>query len=117
MFFNSGSARIKAAGLQEKVAINRAGNFSRELSGKYRGLLEESARYNHSIEYYEKEAIPQAELIIEQATLSYKAGAMDYLDYILNLSQALEIKQNYLKALNNYNQTIINIEFISGKIF
>ena len=42
---------------------------------------------------------------------------MDYLDYVLNLNRALDIKQNYLDALNNYNQTIINIEFITGKIY
>jgi heavy metal efflux system protein len=29
----------------------------------------------------------------------------------------LSIKQNYLEALNNYNQTIISIDFITGKIF
>ena len=42
---------------------------------------------------------------------------MDYLDYILNLNRALEIKQNYLDALNNYNQTLLNIEFLPVKHF
>jgi len=69
------------------------------------------------VDYYEKQAVPEANLIIDQATRSYKAGAMDYLDYILNLSRALIIRQNYLEALNNHNQTIINIDFITGKIF
>jgi len=80
-------------------------------------LLEEYSKYNNSVEYYEKQAVPEADLIIEQAGKSYKAGAMDYLDYVLSLNRALDIKQNYLDALNNYNQTIINIEFITGKIF
>ena len=69
------------------------------------------------MEYYEKQAVPEAELIIEQATLSYKAGALDYLDYVLTLNRALAIKQNYLDALNDCNQTIISIEYITGKIF
>jgi cobalt-zinc-cadmium resistance protein CzcA len=42
---------------------------------------------------------------------------LDFLDYVLSLSRALSIKQNYLDALNNYNQTIVNIEFTTGKIF
>ncbi len=33
------------------------------------------------------------DLIIEQATLSYKAGALDYLDYVLALDRALAIRQ------------------------
>jgi cobalt-zinc-cadmium resistance protein CzcA len=56
-------------------------------------------------------------LIIEQSERAYKAGAMDYLDYVLNLNRALAIKQNYLEALNLHNQTVINIEFITGKTF
>jgi heavy metal efflux system protein len=69
------------------------------------------------VEYYEKQAVPEAELIIDQATLSYKAGALDYLDYVLTLDRALAIKQNYLEALRSYNQTVISIDFITGKIF
>ncbi len=42
---------------------------------------------------------------------------MDYLDYVLNLNRALAIRQSYLDALNSYNQTIISIEYITGKIF
>ncbi len=110
-------SKAKAAGLKEKVALTNAEYYSKSLSGSYRSLLGEYAKFSNSVNYYEKQAIPEADLIIEQATRSYKAGAMDYLDYIQNLSRALTIKQNYLDALNNYNQTIINIEFITGKIF
>jgi heavy metal efflux system protein len=79
--------------------------------------LGEYAKYNNSLSYYEKQAVPEADLIINQATKSYKVGAIDYLDYIQSLSRALTIKQNYLDAVNNYNQTIISIEFITGKLF
>ena len=75
------------------------------------------SKYSNSIEYYEKQAIPEADMIIDQATKSYKAGAMDYLDYILNLNRALSIKQSYLETLNYYNQTIVSIESMTGKIF
>ena len=85
--------------------------------GNYQALLSEYGKFNNSVEFYETQAVPEADLIIEQATLSYKAGAMDYLDYILSLNRALSIKQNYLDALNGYNQTIISIDFITGKTF
>jgi cobalt-zinc-cadmium resistance protein CzcA len=107
----------KAAKLKEQVAQTNAEFYSKSLSGSYNSLLGEYAKYNKSVDYYEKQAMPEADIIIDQATRSYKAGAMDYLDYILNLSRALRIKQNYLEALNDYNQTIISIDFITGKIF
>jgi heavy metal efflux system protein len=117
LWFMPYSSRTKAAQINEKVARTNAENYTRSLEGSYRSLLDEYNKFSLSIEYYEKQAIPEAGTIIEQSTLSYKAGAMDYLDYVLSLSRALEIKQNYLEALNDYNQTIISIENISGKIF
>jgi heavy metal efflux system protein len=117
LWFGPFTAKTKAARLNEQVAQTNAEYYAKTISGSYRSLLGEFSKYSNSLEYYENQAVPEADLIIDQATRSYKAGAMDYLDYILNLHRALEIRQNYLEALNNYNQTIINIEFISGKIF
>ena len=110
------SAKTKAARFKEKAARANAANYSKSLSGSYRSLLLEFRKNTYSVDYYEKQAIPEADLIIEQASKSYKAGAMDYLEYILSLNRALGIKQNYLDALNSYNQTIISIDFITGKI-
>jgi len=117
LWFGSNAAKIKAARLKEKVSQFSAENYSKSLLGNYNSLLGEYAKYNNSLNYYEKQAVPEADLIIDQASKSYKAGAIDYLDYIQSLSRALSIKQNYLDALNNYNQTIVSIEFITGKIF
>jgi cobalt-zinc-cadmium resistance protein CzcA len=117
LWFVPHSSKAKAAKIKQQVAETNAEYFNKSLSGNYKALLEEYFKYNNSVDYYEKQAIPEAEVIIDQANKSYRAGAMDYLDYILNLTRALIIKQNYLDALNNYNQTIISIEYISGKIF
>ncbi len=117
LWYRPYTSRLKAAMLKEKVAQTNAEYFSKSLSGNYRSLLGEYTKLFNSLEYYEKQAIPEADIIIEQSTLSYKAGSMDYLNYILSLNRALTIKQNYLDALNNYNQTINSIDFITGKIF
>ncbi len=116
LFFKSNSAKIKAAKIKEQVAITNAENYSKSLVGNYRSFLSEYFKFGKSLEYYEKQALPEADIIIEQASRSYRAGAMDYLDYIQNLSRALTIKQNQLEVLNNYNQTIILLENIVGKI-
>ena len=117
LWFVPYTARTKAAKIKEQVAQANAEYYSKSLSGSYRSLLAEYSKYSNSVEYYEKQAIPEANIIIEQATTSYKAGAMDYFDYIQSLTRALTIKQNYLDALNGYNQTIVSIDFIAGKIF
>ncbi|MDD2285647.1 MAG: efflux RND transporter permease subunit, partial [Paludibacter sp.] len=117
LWFAPYTSKTKAAKIKQQVASTNAEYYTKSLSGSYQALLSEYGKFNNSVEFYEKQAVPEADLIIEQATRSYKAGAMDYLDYILSLNRALAIKQNYLDALNGYNQTIISIDFITGKTF
>jgi len=117
LWFTPYTSRAKAAKISENIARTNAENYNKSLTGSYQSLLDEYNKYTSSVDYYEKQAVPEADLIIDQATRSYKAGALDYLDYVLTLNRALAIRQNYLESLNSYNQTIISIEYITGKIF
>jgi cobalt-zinc-cadmium resistance protein CzcA len=117
LWFGPAVSKTKAAKLQEQAAGATADYFVTSLKSNYSSLLDEFGKYNASIDYYEQQAVPEATMIIEQSTQNYKAGALDYLDYVITLNRALGIRQNYLDALNSYNQTIINIDFITGKIF
>jgi len=117
LWFVPYSAKIKAAKINEKIAITNTENYTKSLTDHYLSLKDEYSKYLASVNYYEEQAIPEADLIIDQSSRIYKAGAMDYLDFVLNMNRALSIKQNYLDAINNFNQTIINIEFLAGKTF
>jgi cobalt-zinc-cadmium resistance protein CzcA len=117
LWFPAYTSRTKAAKINENIARTNAEYYIKSTSGDFQSLIDEYNKYTSSVDYYEKQAVPEADLIIEQATRSYKAGALDYLDYVFTLNRALAIRQNYLDALNNYNQTIIAIEYITGKIF
>lgn len=115
LFLGADAAKIKGARIKEEIARTDAENVRKMIVGSYERLINEQKKLLKSVEYYETQAVPEADMIISQTTLSYRTGALDYLDYIQNLSRALTIKKNYLEALNNYNQTIINLEFITGK--
>ena len=117
IWFGPSISKTKAAKIQEQVSQTNADYYAGSMVNNYRSLLDEHAKYAASIEYYQQQAIPEANLIIEQATRSFKAGALDYLEYIITLNKALDIKQNYLDALNSYNQTIISLDFTTGKLF
>ena len=41
-------------------------------------------------------------------------GEIGYVEYIQNLTQATNIKSQYLDYLNQYNQTIININYLTA---
>ncbi len=109
------AARNKAAGLKVKEAEANAEYLSKNLTDSFQSLLLELTKNKSNVDFYEKQVLEEADLMISQATQSYKSGAIDYLDYIQNLNRAVSIRQNYLDALNAYNQTVITIEFITGK--
>lgn len=117
LWFTPYTSRNKAARINEAIAANNAEEYSKSVSGNYKSLLDEFRKYSSTVDYYEKQAVPEADLIIEQAILSYRAGALDYLDYVTTLNRALAIRQSYLEAIFSYNQTVISLEYITGKIF
>lgn len=117
LWFVPYASRSKAAKINYEKAKVDAENYNRMVSGDFQSLLDDYRKYSSSVTYYEDQAVPEANLIIDQASKSYKAGALDYLDFVQTLGRALAIKQSYLDALNNLNQTVISIEFITGKIF
>lgn len=108
-------SKTRAARINENIARTDAEYYSSYLSANLESLYDEYGKYSRSVAFYETQALPEADLIIKQATLSYKAGAMDYLDYVLTMTRALNIRQDHLNALNNLNQTLINIEYFTGK--
>jgi cobalt-zinc-cadmium resistance protein CzcA len=111
------ASKARAAKINENIARYDAEYYAKSLSASYYSMLDEYNKYSGTVEYYEKQALPEADLIIDQSSRSYKAGAMDYLEYVISLNRALEIKQKYLDALDYYNQTIIKIEYLTGKTF
>jgi heavy metal efflux system protein len=117
LWFPPYAARAKAARINEEMARTDEEYYLKSVDGNFRTLIDEYYKFSASADYYEKQAVPEADLIIGHAILSYKSGALDYLEYVLTLTRALAIKQSYLDALNNCNQTIISIDYITGKIF
>ena len=110
-------AKIKAAGISEEMARNNAEQFSKSLASQYDETLQEYGKYRISLEYYEQQAVPEAQLLVEQATRSYQAGALNYSDYALSLSRALDIRQHHLEALNSLNQIILLLQYFNGQLY
>ncbi|NEN22618.1 CusA/CzcA family heavy metal efflux RND transporter [Cryomorpha ignava] len=115
LFFSAQKAEIKKATLRGKIAESDAFYVRQALEGAYRKQLFEIEKFRGSLNYYKNSAVPQADLIIENATKSFKGGAIDYIEYFQNLNQALEIKQNYLETLNSYNQALIKLDYLIGR--
>lgn len=108
-------ARAKAATIQEDVARKNAENFKVMLNGDYAQALRELDKNIASLNYYETSALQNADLILSQARKAFHEGEIGYIEYLQALKNAIGIQSNYLNALNQYNQSVIKIEFLLGK--
>jgi heavy metal efflux system protein len=109
-------ARAKAASYQQQVAQKDTEHFETMLKGEYAQALRELDKSVASLTYYENTALQNADLIITQSRKAYKGGEIGYIEYLQSLKNALTAKANYLLSLNQYNQSVIKLEFLLGKI-
>lgn len=114
LFFGAQKAEIKKAKLQREIAETNANYTRRTLEGRYIQQIAEIEKFSNSLTYYRERALPQADLIISNANKSFKNGAITYVEYFENVQQALQLKFDYLKTLNAYNQTRIDLEYLTG---
>ena len=116
IFFNSEKSKIQAAQINKKIAEQNYENDIRITQNNYASLLQEYSKYKTSLDYYENTALAQSDLIISSANKSYKAGNIDYVEYVQSLDRAIEIRSNYLESLLDYNFAVIAIDEFTGKI-
>ncbi|HMI67405.1 MAG TPA: TolC family protein [Cyclobacteriaceae bacterium] len=116
LWFRPPVARAKAAAINEEILKKNADHFQTTLQGTYRQALQELDKNLSSFTYYESSALTNAGLILTQARKAYRGGEIGYIEYLQSLRNAITIKSNYLQSLNQYNQSVVKIEFLLGTI-
>jgi len=71
------------------------------------------AKEKQLLAFYESRGLVQAEAILKAAELSYKAGEISFAELSQFLTQAIDIRKNYLDVLHQYNQSAINMAYYS----
>lgn len=115
LWFAPHIARSKAAAYQEEASRKNAEYFETTLGGAYSQAMQELEKSQAGLTYYETSALQNADLILSQARKAYRGGEIGYIEYLQSLRNALSIKSNYLLSLNQFNQSIVKLEFLLGK--
>ncbi|MGI4820319.1 MAG: CusA/CzcA family heavy metal efflux RND transporter [Janthinobacterium lividum] len=107
-------ARITAARLGEQVATQQLTYAQAQLSTQLAGLRQQLARARASLNYYEQTALPQARLILTTAEKSFRAGDIEYVEYVVNTQPAWQIQENYLDQVRQYDELVANLLALIG---
>ncbi|MEJ8804289.1 CusA/CzcA family heavy metal efflux RND transporter [Pontibacter sp. H249] len=114
LFFGAQRSRVQAARIQEQMAQNsyRAGRLM--LTTELRRVLQQHQLAMENIAYFESSALPNAEVIIRTANEQFREGDINYLEWVMLMNQAIILQTDYLDAVKNYNQTVIQIRALTG---
>ncbi len=115
LWFWTYSSQIKAAKYQYQMSQSQYAIAQKTYSSEYTQALNDFSKYSVSLNYYDQTGLKQADTIISTAQRSYEAGEISYITYMQSLNQAFEIKLNYLETVRNYNQSIIELNYLKGQ--
>ncbi|RKD15110.1 acriflavine resistance protein B [Pelobium manganitolerans] len=107
-------SRINAAKINENIAETQIALTKTTLQGELQKLVQQYYKLQNTITYYQKQALPQAELIIDNSEKGFKSGDLSYIQHFQNLTLAISIQSDYLDNLYQYNQSVIAIESLLG---
>ena len=108
-------AKINASKISEQIAATNLQYQQTNFQGELQQLIQEYNKHRSSLDYYEKSALAQADLIIQNAEKAFKGGEIAYLQYLQSMSVSIKIKSDYMQELYLYNQSVLDIENIIGK--
>ena len=109
-------ARLAAARIGQQRAEAQRTARQLSLEGEVATTIQTYQKNRQALVYYRESALPQAALIRTQVTKAYQAGEIGYVELVQNLRTVSEIQTGYLAALNELNQTLINLDFLLGRI-
>ncbi|WP_218330748.1 CusA/CzcA family heavy metal efflux RND transporter [Hydrotalea lipotrueae] len=114
IFAKPQKARIRAAEINMQTRQAEVDAFYFELSQRGTLLLSDLRRLQIQIAYYRNTALPQAELLIRTSQRAFEAGEIDYYQLSQSLNNANNVRRQYIEIINQYNQSAIELELISG---
>ncbi|MEX2594736.1 MAG: TolC family protein [Anditalea sp.] len=111
LFFLPQQGRIQSAKIQRQIAEREYRQTQMELRAGYRSLLQQYRKWLASWRFYEDEALPLAREQRQGAVLAYNEGAIDYVSFIQNLKEAVQVEVNAQEALEQYLKSKFQLEY------
>jgi cobalt-zinc-cadmium resistance protein CzcA len=76
--------------------------------------LQQLAKFDEALRYYEEAGLKQAAEQIRIAQFAYSKGEIGYVEFIQNMTQAMNTRLSYLSALRDYNQAVIELNYLTS---
>jgi cobalt-zinc-cadmium resistance protein CzcA len=113
LFFHAQKGRAQAKTLELDMQAKMEEAYRTRLESTYGQHVAELANAAEKLAYYESEGLEMADQMLVIAHKKYAAGETGFTDFIKSLENAQFLKITYLDALNDYNQLILTINYLT----
>jgi len=114
LWFRPQQGRIQAAQIETEKTREQYQDARLTLKTKYQEELKELEKHLSEVNYYQNKGLEVANELLRSANKSFEAGEITYVEYVEFIDQAINMKLKYLKALDQYNQSVIRLEYLTG---
>jgi len=114
LFNGAQKARIRAAHVLTQQQQQETTAIRQELTNSMEQALKTYTRSHQLVQSYHHTLLPNAAQIMHTATEKLTAGEIGYLDWVILLNQAFQIRSEYLGTVQQLNEASFEIEKISA---
>ena len=114
LWFGANKSKINAAKTETMIVANEFENYKIQLQSKYDGLLSDLKKFQETVDYYETTGKNLSKELTTTASKAFQNGEIDFLQYVQLLESAKNIEINYLQNLNKYNNTVLELNYLTN---
>jgi cobalt-zinc-cadmium resistance protein CzcA len=115
LFGGAQNAKIKAAKIAELIAANEWQYSKKAVQQEFLNAQSLYEKSQERLNYFEKVALPNATLITAAANKQFYNGEINYLDWVMLIHQSINIENEYVNTLMQYNDAIIQLNYLTSK--
>lgn len=112
LFNGAQKSRIEAAQINRIILDHETDNYRKNLRNEYQSILQRLQSLRQGMAYYEQTGQSYASDILSNAQALFESGQIDFLQYIQLMDQAQQIERNYLDHIYQYNQQVLEANYL-----
>ncbi len=109
LFFKAQSAKVAAAKTDFEKTQKETAYLHAQLQTERANAQAAVLKFRQSLDYFDNQALQNAEAIIATADQQFQAGEIDFIQWTFLVNQSITIRTDYIQALSSYNQAVIQL--------
>jgi cobalt-zinc-cadmium resistance protein CzcA len=115
LFKKASKARIAAASLEQQIVSYEGLKKKQELQVQLTEVIQDYIKNKEHVSFFEKTALPLAELTVKKAEVAVKNREMNYHEYLQTVLQLKQTRLLYWEAIYDMNKSVLIAHYLVGQ--